>query len=48
MRLSLAHLLLQSSQQQVGWLMKPQHFTNVLPSSYLRDGPTISYAAILD
>ena len=24
----------------VGWLMKPQHFTNDLPPSYLRDGPT--------
>ena len=40
LRLSIAHLLLQSSQQQVEWLMKPQRFMNVLPPSYLRDGPT--------
>ena len=39
-RLSIAHLLPLSSLQQVGWLMKPQHFTNDLPPSYLRDGST--------
>ena len=40
MRLSIAHLLPLSSLQQVGWLMKPQHFTNDLPPFYPRDGLT--------
>ena len=47
LRLSIAHLLPLSSLQQVGWLMKPQHFTNDLPPFYPTDGLVLPHMRIL-